>query len=100
MSKDEDIQRIDRLIGDFGGSGFLFLEHLHAARRFRLSSALGEYSLSLRQAKESVGCIPDKAARADAMTALRNLIGEIMDRPVKADAAVRPPPSPFLVEPA
>jgi hypothetical protein len=78
-----DLQCLDRLIADFGGTdnvhqskgstGSLH-EHLQAARRYLLGSMAGEYSLSLRLAKESVASLSDKTKRTELKTILRSLI--------------------------
>jgi hypothetical protein len=83
MPQDRDLKCLDDLIAGLGGAdagvrstgpcGLLF-EHLQAARRGLLGSMPGEYSLSLRQAKESVACISDKSTRIEMKKALRRLI--------------------------
>ncbi len=83
MQQDEDLKSLDRLIANIGGADTgaqsfgpcgLLLEHLQAARRDLLGSILGEYRLSLEQAKESVGCIVDKNSRSAMKEALQNLL--------------------------
>ena len=83
MQQDKDLKCLDELIAGLGGpeSGThstgpcgLLLEHLQAARRDLLGSMPGEYSLSLRQAKEFVGCIHDPSARSKTKEILQGLI--------------------------
>jgi len=83
MKQDQDLKSLDELIAGIGGADFgtqtngpcgLLLEHLQAARRDLLGSMPGEYGLSLRQAKEFVGCIHDKGTRARTDEALESLI--------------------------
>jgi hypothetical protein len=84
MQQDKDLQCLDELIADLGGSNDagrrsrspcdLLLEHLQAARRNLLGSMSGEYSLSLRLAKESVARILNKSIRTKAKQILRTLI--------------------------
>jgi hypothetical protein len=83
MEQDQDLKSLDKLIAGIGGaeSGTqsmgpcgLLLEHLQTARRSLLGSMGDEYSLSLQQAKEFVGCIVDKDARTRTHTALEGLI--------------------------
>jgi hypothetical protein len=89
MQQDEDLKCLEDLIADLGGADTgmqskspcgLLLEHLQAARRDLLGSMLGEYSLALQQAKESVACIPDKSARTKTKTILRSLIDSKLPR--------------------
>jgi hypothetical protein len=81
--QDVSLERLDKLIASLGGDDTgaksfgpcgLLLEHLQAARRDLLGSILGEYRLSLEQAKESVACIVDKSARSAMKEALQNLL--------------------------
>jgi len=83
MRQDKDLKSLDELIAGLGGADFgaqsmgpcgLLLEHLQAARRDLLGSMPGEYGLSLRQAKEFVGCIHDKGARTKTQEALEALM--------------------------
>ena len=84
MQKDKDLKCLDKLTADLGDSNDagrrskgrcdLLLEHLQAARRDLLGSMLGEYGLSLQQAKDSVACISDKNARTEINQILRSLI--------------------------
>jgi hypothetical protein len=82
MQNDKGLKFLDKLIADLGGADSgtqsegrcgLLLEHLQAARRDLLGSMPGEYSLSLRQAEESVGCIADKNERNEIKKVLRTL---------------------------
>jgi hypothetical protein len=83
MQQDNDLSCLDKLIADLGGSNDaarqssgpckLLLEHLHGARRNLLGSMSGEYSLSLKQATESIACISDKSARAELKKTLQSL---------------------------
>jgi hypothetical protein len=79
----ENLKCLDGLIADLGsadgsersmGPLGLLSEHLRAARRNLLGSMPGEYRLSLREAKESVGCILDIGARTKARNSLQGLI--------------------------
>jgi hypothetical protein len=81
--QDDSIVRLDKLIASLGGADMgtqsfgpcgLLLEHLQAARRDLLGSILGEYRLSLEQAKESVACIVEKSARDTMKEALKSLL--------------------------
>jgi hypothetical protein len=84
MRRDQTLQCLAGLIADLGGStgagrrsegpcGLLF-EHLDAARRNLLGSMPGEYRMCLQQARETVSCISDKAARGDFKKRLQGLI--------------------------
>jgi hypothetical protein len=87
MQKDKDLQCLDELIAKLGGCNDagrrsrspcdLLLEHLQAARRNLPGSMPGEYSFSLRQAKESVACILNKSARMKVKKVLRILIDSV-----------------------
>lgn len=81
--QDVSLARLDKLIASLGGADTgtqsfgpcgLLLEHLQAARRDLLGSILGEYRLSLEQAKESVACIVDKSARGAMKEELQSLL--------------------------
>jgi hypothetical protein len=83
MRQDQDLKSLDELIAGLGGADFgvesygpcgLLLEHLQAARRDLLGSMPGEYGLSLRQAKEFVGCILDKGVRTKTRETLEALM--------------------------
>jgi hypothetical protein len=83
MQNDKGLKCLDKMIADLGGGDAgtesegrcgLLREHLQAARRDFLGSMAGEYSLSLQQAEESVGCISDKNDRNELRKALRMLI--------------------------
>jgi hypothetical protein len=83
MEANAEIKRLDELITKLGGDDAgmrscgpcaLLLEHLRAARRDRLGAMAGEYRVSLRLAKASVSCIPDKGARTEVKDSLRNLL--------------------------
>jgi hypothetical protein len=79
----DQLKCLDELIATLGGADTgahtqgpsgLLLEHLQAARRDLLGSILGEYRLSLQQAKESVASILDKSAREEMKKRLQSLI--------------------------
>ena len=79
----EQLKSLDELIAGIGGADTgarscgacgLLLEHLQAARRDLLGSIMGEYRLSLEQAKESVACIIDKSARNEMKKRLQSLL--------------------------
>jgi hypothetical protein len=83
MQQDEDLKCLDDLIVNLGGADHgkrsngscgLPLEHLQAARRGLLGCMRAEYRSSLEQAKESVGCVPDKNNRSEIKKTLRRLI--------------------------
>jgi hypothetical protein len=83
MQQDKDLKSLDALIAGLGGADFgvqsngpygLLLEHLQTARRSLLGSMGDEYSLSLEQAKEFVGCIHDKGTRTRTHETLESLI--------------------------
>ncbi len=82
MQNDRGLECLDKLIAGLSGahSGTQsegrcgLLEHIQAARPDLLGSMPGEYSLSLPQAEESVGCISDKNNRTEFKKALRTLI--------------------------
>jgi hypothetical protein len=83
MQQDKDLKSLDGLIAGLGGADFgmqsngpcgLLLEHLQTARRSLLGSMGNEYSLSLQQAKEFVGCIHDKGQRAKTQETLEALL--------------------------
>ena len=84
MQRDQDLKNLADLIAELGGSSDtgrrsggscdLLLEHLDAARRNLLGAMPGEYSLSLREAKESIACIADKNVRDRIRQRLENLI--------------------------
>lgn len=96
MRQDRDLRCLDDLIVGLGGADngtqsaspcSLLLEHLQAARRDLLGSMPGEYGLSLQQAKESVGCIADKTARAEMKKRLRSLLDSEAPEPSLSMAA-------------
>lgn len=69
------------LIAGFGNSsgqnirpGGLLLEHLQAARRYRLGAMQSEYNVSLQLAEESLGCIPDASLRTRTKDILTRLM--------------------------
>jgi hypothetical protein len=79
----DQLKCLDELIATLGGADTgahtqgpsgLLLEHLQAARRDLLGSILGEYRLSLQQAKESVASILDKSSREEMKKRLQSLI--------------------------
>jgi len=81
--QDKALIRLDALIAGLGGAASgsrsagpcgLLLEHLQAARRDRLGSMRAEYLVSLTQAKDSIGCILDKGARAETKKVLQGLL--------------------------
>jgi len=84
MQPDKEQASLDQLIADLGGSSDtgrrsgdscdLLLEHLTAARRNLLGSMPGEYGLCLKQAAESLSCIPNKGARNETKKRLQGLI--------------------------
>jgi len=83
MQQSTDLKSLDELIANLGGAGIgtesagpcgLLLEHMQAARRDLLGSMRAEYNSNLRFAKESVACIPDKAARGEVTKRLQSLI--------------------------
>ena len=78
------LKSLDELIADLGGTDAgersmgpcgLLSEHLQAARRNLLGSMPGEYRLSLREAKDSLACIP----KGDARNVLRNSLQTLID---------------------
>jgi hypothetical protein len=75
----DDLKCLDELIATLGGADkgpcALPVEHLEAARRSLLGASLGEYRLSLEQAKESVVCVIDKNARNE----IKKLLGSLID---------------------
>ena len=92
----EQLKCLDELIATLGGADMgahtqgpsgLLLEHLQAARRDLLGSIMGEYRLSLQQAKESVASILDKSAREEMKKRLQNLIDLNTDRTWSLDQA-------------
>ena len=96
MRPDKHLKCLDDLIADLGGSDAsthskspygLLGEHLQAARRDLLGSMRAEYSLSLRQATESVACISDNRARTKTKTILRSLLDSGVPRPLTSLAA-------------
>jgi len=89
MQQGKDLKRLDELIaglgGDHGGTQTkgpcgLLLEHVQTARRHLLGAMSGEYSLSLEQAKDSLGCISDKTSRSKTGAILQSLIDGSMPR--------------------
>ncbi len=84
MQQNPSLGRLDDLIASLGGgndpgrhskgSCDLLLEHLAAARRYRLGSMRSEYAASLEQAKSSIACISAKAVREEAKQTLQHLI--------------------------
>jgi hypothetical protein len=96
MQQDAALKSLDELIATLGGADTgahspgpsgLLLEHLQAARRDLLGSIMGEYRLSLQQAKESVASILDKSARTEMKTRLQNLIDSPTDHISSLDQA-------------
>jgi hypothetical protein len=83
VQEDKDLIRLDELIANLGGTITgsrsagpcgLLLEHLNAARRDRLGSMRAEYTVSLKQAKDSIACILDKGVRAETKRVLQGLL--------------------------
>src|SRR5579871_1731330 len=83
MQPDLDLKSLDELIAILGGADIgarsagpcgLLIEHLQAARRYRLGAMHAEYRSSLDQAKASVACIADKNSRAEAKGSLQQLL--------------------------
>lgn len=79
----DSLKCLDELITDLRGTDAgersmgplgLLSEHLQAARRNLLGSMPGEYRLSLREAKKSVGCVAAGNARIKARNSLQGLI--------------------------
>jgi hypothetical protein len=87
-SHDSDLRSLEGLIARLGSangqgrhSGELLLEHLAAARRYRLGAMHNEYGFSLQQASDSVNCLPEASARKHASEVLHSLIAS--RRPVR-----------------
>jgi len=86
MQQNQQLKCLEALILELGGADSVnqsgarrgLLEHLQAARRSLLGSMPAEYSLSLQEAKASLGCISDKTARAKTKITLRNLIDPLV----------------------
>ncbi len=93
MQQSTDLKNLDELIAHLGGTGIstqsvgpcgLLLEHMQAARRDLLGSMRNEYSSSLQFAKESLACIPDKAARVET----KRMVQSLIDSDAKPDERV------------
>ncbi len=78
------LKSLDELIADLGGANSgqrgmgplgLLSEHLQAARRNLLGSMPGEYRLSLREARDSLSCIP----KGDSRNIIRNSLQSLLD---------------------
>jgi len=85
---DQHLKSLDELIDDLGGSNAgersmgalgLLSEHLQAARRNLLGAMPGEYRLSLREAKDSLSCIPKGDARSIVRNSLQSLLDSSMN---------------------
>jgi len=96
MQQSTDLKRLDNLIANLGGDDIgarssgpcgLLMEHMQAARRGLLGSMRAEYCSSLQFAKESVGCIPGKDARAETKRILQGLIDSEGARPIQSGPA-------------
>jgi hypothetical protein len=79
MRPDQDLRQLDEAIASLSGSHDAapwdhLLDRLRTARRYLLGASPGEYKFTLQQAVDSVACIPDKTARAEAKKMLRNLM--------------------------
>jgi len=83
--QDRDLKCLDGLIADYGHCSML--EHLRAARRNLLGSMPGEYSLSLRLAKESAGDVPDKGTRSEIRKILSRLSDPMDHKPSRSEDA-------------
>jgi hypothetical protein len=80
-SHDKQLRSLEGLMADLGSatghgnhSGQLLLEHLAAARRYRLGAMHNEYGFCLQQANDSVNCLPELSARKHAKEVLGGLI--------------------------
>jgi hypothetical protein len=77
------LKALDRFIAELGGLDegnqnegpcSVLVEHLEAARRELLASMPVEYGLSLEQAMQAVGCVPDSRVRDEITQTLRGLL--------------------------
>jgi hypothetical protein len=80
----QHLKSLDELIADLAGPDAgersmgalgLLSEHLQAARRNLLGAMPGEYRMSLREAKDSLSCIP----KGDARSVIRNSLQSLID---------------------
>jgi hypothetical protein len=94
MQHNKDLKSLDELIAGLGGADTgarsagpsgLLIEHLQAARRDLLGSIMGEYRVSLQQARESIASIEDKSARTEMKKRLQSLIDSTRDRSSSLD---------------
>jgi len=92
---DHHLKSLDELIADLGGTDAgnrsmgplgLLSEHLQAARRNLLGAMPGEYRLSLREAKDSLACIP----KGDARSIIRNSLQSLLDSSMNLAAGHSP----------
>jgi hypothetical protein len=83
VQQDQQLKTLGHLIAELGGPDEgtqsegpceALVEHLEAARRELLASMPVEYGVSLEQALQAVGCVPDLQVRNEITRTLRDLL--------------------------
>jgi hypothetical protein len=92
MQPDNDLKRLDETIARLASTHDaapcdLLLEHLRAARRYKLGSMPGEYKFSLQQAIDAVYVITNESARIETKSILGSLIHSEVSQPQRSIVA-------------